>query len=283
MASQRRSIKLAYAEENEDSRLAEGSFTRDTLVTKVLDYLREAKAAGKRVCFGFDHQFGIPFGLLQEIGISEQSWREILEALVDGRGVPALEHPKDYARKFNDWCQARGRLPYFYSATKATSYGIPKTSPRGKDDTVTRLTERCASGSGKRNPMPFNRVGDNGSVGGQTLVGLVKLHQLLKLCKTEGIPVRCWPFDGLDISSSSYEGSHVLLEPYPSAVRSSNVSQTDANDAIASVQFLQQADQAGELTNILNLSCLSDTQRKMVLVEGWIVGHSSLSLNCDLR
>ncbi|NLD50349.1 MAG: hypothetical protein GX660_24685 [Clostridiaceae bacterium] len=279
LKGQKKSIKLAYAEANAECQLATETLTRDSLVTKMLGYLRNATAEGKRICFGFDHQFGVPFGLLEEIGLSNLSWREILDTMVEGRGVPALQHPSIYATQFNDWCIGSGKLPYFYSATKASIYGIPDSDPRkGEVETVTRLTERCDSIFGSGKPKPFNRVGDNGSVGGQTIMGLIKLRELLNVCKTEGIPVKCWPFDGLDIRSSSYEGSHVLIEPYPAAIRSTGVPYTDANDAIACVQLIQRFDRAGKFADLLDLSCLSDTYKDIVLLEGWIVGHSPLSL-----
>jgi len=279
LRGQKRSIKLAYAEANAECHLADESLTRDSLVTKIISYLHKATAERKRICFGFDHQFGIPIGLLEEIGISELSWREILYAMVEGYGFPALEHPSTYAIQFNNWCLGRGKPPYFYSATKATLYGIPDSDPRRGDmETVTRLTERCDSIFGSGKPKPFNRVGDNGSVGGQTMMGLIKLLELLEICRTVGIPVKCWPFDGLDISSASYAGYHVLLEPYPAAVRSPGVSYTDANDAIACVELIRRFDQAGKLADLLDLSCLSDTHKNIVLVEGWIAGYTPLSL-----
>lgn len=275
LGGQRRSIKLAYADGRDDVRLADGAFTRDSLVTTVLGYLREATAAGQRICFGFDHQFGVPFGLLEEIGISEMSWRGILDVLTIGFGVPKLQHPSDYARLFNEWCVDRGQPPYFYSGTMAALYGIPRSDPRrGAEDTVRRLTERCARQSGSGNPLPFNRVGDPGTVGGQTIMGLVKLRELLLKCQSEDISVKCWPFDGLDINSASYAGSHVLVEPYPTALRPPDVLQTDANDAIESAKFIQQSDQAGELLYLLNLSSLSSSHKNIVLKEGWIVGFS---------
>jgi hypothetical protein len=275
LGAQIRSIKLAYAEAGTECQLADEPLTRDTLVTMILACLRTASAQDKRVCFGFDHQFGIPFGLLREMGIAELSWREMLDTVVEGRGVPPLRHPSIYAKQFNDWCISRGKPPYFYSATKASKYNIPKSDPRkGEVETVTRLTERCKSRFGTGNPKPFNRVGDNGTVGGQTLMGLIKLRKLLKMCDAEGIPVKCWPFDGLDISSSSYNNSHVLLEPYPAAVRSPGVAYTDANDAIACVKLIQRFDQAGQLVDLMDLSCLSDHHKDMVAVEGWIVGYS---------
>lgn len=279
LKGQKKAIKLAYAEAKADHRVADESLTRDRLVVETLKRLRIATAEGKRLCFGFDHQFGIPFGLLEEMGIADLNWREVLDAIVEGHGVPALKHPSTYARMFNDWCSSRGKRPYFYSATKASLYGIPGTDPRtGEVETVIRLTERCESMFGSGKPKPYNRVGDNGTVGGQTIMGLIKLREILATCHTDGIPLKCWPFDGLDIDGSAYAGSHVLIEPYPAAVRSPGVAYTDVNDAIACVQLIQRFDQAGKLVALLNLKSLSEAHAKIVRVEGWIAGHSPLSI-----
>lgn len=114
-------------------------------------------------------------------------------------------------------------------------------------------------------------------------MGLMKLRELLKICKTEGIPVKCWPFDGLDISSSSYAGSHVLLELNPAAIRPPGIAYTDANDAIACEQITQHFDQTGKLVDLMDLSCLSDHHKDVVLVEGWIIGYSPQSLYSGKR
>lgn len=276
---QKKSIKTAQADGGEECQLVSGPLTRDSLVVRTVDYLRLATNEGRRVCLGNDHQFGLPYGLLAEIGMAGMSWRLILDAIIDGHGVPPLEHASIYCRKFNDWCKSQGRRPYFYSATKAISYGIPRCDPRaGETNTVLRLTERCDGILGRGNPKPFNRVADNGTVGGQTIMGLMKLRELLEVCASKGIPLKCWPFDGLDISDEIYEGCHVLLEPYLAAVRTPGVPYTDVNDAMACVQFIQRFDQAGKLTDLLDLSCLSDADKAIVQVEGWIAGRTSLSL-----
>ena len=87
--------------------------------------------------------------------------------------------------------------------------------------------------------MPFNRLGDNGTVGGQSLVGLVALNSLLSRCRSEGIAITVWPFDGLSVLDRAYSNAHVMIEPYPTAVREEHVSQTDESDALASVAHVQ--------------------------------------------
>lgn len=153
--------------------------------------------------------------------------------------------------------------PYFWSATK--SYGVPRLPPRPRGDpTVRRLTEvgvACA----------FDRLGDNGTVAGQTIVGIPRVLELVD-SPPEGARLRVWPFDGLHLGG--FTGSHVMVEPYPSKVRADGIAQTDANDAIACVTWAQTRDRSGALASELDLRGLSKPRRGRVRFEGWIAGVS---------
>jgi hypothetical protein len=250
--------------------------TRDTLQSETLRSLEAATNERVRLAFGRDHQFSIPVGLATEIGLRGKTWREALDSLVLGTyGGPGLAQISEFAQKFNGWLISRSRPPYFFSRTKAAYYGVPAENPRPglADSTTYRLTELYPGPQKQYAPKPLNWIGDNGTVGGQTIVGLVLLYELLDEAQRRGIPVAVWPFDGLDINSSAYEGRHVMFEPYPSSVRDLGVRQTDWNDAEASVLYIQQADQAGELPALLDLHALTEEQRARVLFEGWIIGH----------
>ena len=122
---------------------------------------------------------------------------------------------------------------------------------------------RSASG------FPFCRVGDNGTVGGQSIVGMPHLLRLLQDAERDGIRVTVWPFDGLHLDA--LPDSHLTLELYPSAVRAKGVVKSDANDAIASTAWAQAQDRAGTLASAIDLRVrpLADHQR--IHFEGWIV------------
>jgi hypothetical protein len=278
-ASQRKAIRIASARGDQKPRGAERSLTRETLQTETLRTVEAATEEGVRLAFGRDHQFSIPAGLADEIGLAGKTWREALDSLVHGTyGGPLLAHVSEFASKFNDWSISRSRPPYFFSRTKAKSYGVPREDPRpgrfgAVDSTTYRLTELCKGPQKRYVPKPLNRIGDNGTVGGQTIVGLILLHELLVETCRRGLPVAVWPFDGLDIHSSAYEGRHVMFEPYPSSIRDPHVKQTDWNDAEASVLFIQEADCAGKLPAMLDLHELTDEQQARVLFEGWIIGQ----------
>jgi hypothetical protein len=93
------------------------------------------------------------------------------------------------------------------------------------------------------------------SVGGQALWGLTMLLRLIALCEHDGILFRCWPFDGLAVSSKNYENAHVLVEAYPSALRPASVARSDEADALQDVTGIGERLQAA------------------VRFEGWIVGQ----------
>ena len=275
-SAQRKAIRVAVAEQDKPPLILHRRFTREDLIDELLDQLDAATRAGARVSFGQDHQYGIPIGLGREIGLAGCTWRDALERLCNGtygEAAPKLAHPSTFAANFNSWLQRHGGHPYFYSATKHKAYCIPQRNLRGGDESVYRLTELCRPISGFGAPKALNRVGDNGTVGGQTLVGLIAIHNLLDRAVQDKIPVRCWPFDGLDITSPVYYAAHVLMEPYPSAIRRSSVAQCDSADALASAQCLQEQDRAGHLSHILDLRNLTEEQKLTVSFEGWIISH----------
>lgn len=275
-SAQRRAIRLARASRQESPTLVEKQFTRGDLVAEFVSRLKEASRAGMRACIGQDHQYSIPRGLAQELSIGHLSWRDALRSLCSGsygEDAPALGHPCTFAASFNAWLAARGRSPYFYSATKASLYSIPAQDPRRGDDSKYRLTELCQSQSGNGSPKPLNRVGDNGSVGGQSLLGMAALVDLLHRCECEGVRLAVWPFDGLSIRDSIYADTHVMIEPYPSAVRNATVAQTNDSDALASTAHIRDMDAQDKLAEQLDLSRLDRAKAAVVRFEGWIVSH----------
>ena len=121
--------------------------------------------------------------------------------------------------------------------------------------------------------MPFSRVGDNGSVGGQALWGFTMLRRLMALCERDGILLRCWPFDGLAVNSKNYEKAHVLLEAYPTALRAPSVAQSDEADALCTVEAIRLADAEGRLGPLLDITGIDERLHAVVRFEGWILGQ----------
>jgi hypothetical protein len=275
---QRKAIRIAYGEGSTLASIVEERHDRATLVDFIGDCLRSASRRGVRVCLGQDHTFGIPIGLARELGISQLSWRSALGAFLDGKydpDAPAFRDLRQFVCAMNRWLMAHGRRPYFWSATKAESYQVPGRDPRrGETDKCSyRLTDRCKSQFGRGDPKPFNRIGDPGTVGGQSILGMLRIRELIERCEQERIQLRFWPFDGLDIFDPEYERAHVAVEPYPSALRPKGVKQTDANDALYTALAVQEADLKGQAGRLFDLSRLRPSDVSVVRLEGWIVGH----------
>ncbi len=282
LAVQRRSIRVAVGEEGGITILP-GPFTRTSLVRELVARLADYTRRGIRALVGMDHQYGIPAALAEEIGLGGLSWREALAQLYKGGygmsgGGPRWEHPRRFAAAFNDFLRKQGRPSYFWSATKWELYGLrreEKKNPRAKigNPGVFRLTELCRGIGSPATPKPLSRVGDNGSVGGQSCCGMGHLLEVLESCDQEKVPVAVWPMDGLDLQSPTYAGKHVFAEPYPSAKRDREVEQTDENDAWESVRFLRERGQRGELPAVCELSTLTAEEARIVQFEGWILSH----------
>lgn len=94
-------------------------------------------------------------------------------------------------------------------------------------------------GPGRGTLRAFDRIGDNGMVGGQTLLGLLQIDSLLRLCEAEGIRVAVWPFDGLSLEMDASSGAHVMIEPYPTAVRNKRVAQSGSRRSSSSVSVVR--------------------------------------------
>jgi hypothetical protein len=108
-----------------------------------------------------------------------------------------------------------------------------------------------------------------GSVAKSTHAGLPWLRHLRQQL---GARVHCWPFDGWDVPV----GRSVIAEVYPSLWAKSwpvNGRTSDQHDAFSAAAWLQQADAGGQLGRFLRPQ-LSDSERAVAGVEGWILGVS---------
>jgi hypothetical protein len=261
-----RGLELAVAVGAGPVRLVEGVTGRARLTDIFRRLLGTASGAGLRVLGGQDHQYGIPRPFAEELGLPG-TWRGAMRALfASARYSTKAQEGRagEFGAALNAWLRAQGRRDYFWSGSKSALYGVPRSDPRGAHDpTVRRLTE---VGLG----FPLGRIGDNGAVGGQSIVGIPHLLALMDACEADRVPLQAWPFDGLDLAALT---GHVFLEPYPSLVRAEGVVQSDANDAIAATTWARDHDRAGTLRHQLDLRHLAPERQDVVRFEGWIAGH----------
>ena len=114
-SAQRRAIRLARAVGSNQPLLVQALFTREDLVEELVGDLRESSRLGKRICFGQDHQYGIPISLGRELGLADLPWRQAVESLCAGAygpDAPMLSQAGTFGGAFNRWLESRGMAPY---------------------------------------------------------------------------------------------------------------------------------------------------------------------------
>jgi hypothetical protein len=255
-SAQRRAIALWRLDRGGRPRKVRGPFTRATLREALLDILARATREGRRILFGVDHQWSWPRDLWTVAGLAGRPWRAALASLVRGdRGRPPLGPAHVFPAAFNAWA---GQAVFHCRVRRlARKYRLPTRSEWGGDPI--RVTERAMPGA-----KPATRLGGNGAVAGQTLVGLIELHRLLADAQTADIPVLAWPMEALVDDGRS----HVGVEIYPSFCRPPQVPKSDDADARAVCKWAARAD----LARVLDLTPAPARLRKAARMEGWILG-----------
>lgn len=260
-SAQRRAITLWRLDRGRRPRRLRGPFTRETLREAALATLDDATRAGRRVLFGFDHQWSWPRDLWSVAGLAGRPWRHALASLVEGEGGrPPLGPAHVFPAAFNAWAGAR----IFHCRVKglARAYGVPTGSDWAGDPV--RLAERAMPGT-----KTATRLGGTGAVAGQTLVGLAELHRLLVDARSHRIPVLAWPMDALADDGTS----HVGAEIYPSFCRPPHVRKTDDADARWTCRWASRTD----LASALDLERAPAAVREAARTEGWILGAAPLT------
>jgi hypothetical protein len=302
LAEQRKHI--AWAVDQGSGTAITLGITREELLEAAVSLLLKAKEQGKRVVFGFDHNYGFPQGLHEALfGSSPADWRQTLEgyaasvaesmyrkqengprAGAGGMGagsgrektVPAVSSgwsPRNWARESNARIAGllgAGHGPFWGTRFERRpelslfrSYKLP-------DGTSFELRERRLAEERFRRLKPAYQISGIGTVGQQSLYGILYLRELLHRCRQEGIPVHVWPQDGMAIP----EGSHMAVEVYPTLLlmlEGITAPRTDSGDAAACVQWLRRMDGEGQLESMLSAS-FSPEDWERARLEGWVLG-----------
>lgn len=220
--------------------------------------LADERAAGRRVCAGFDFGFGYPDGFARAVTgqpdpLALWDW---FEARV--QDSPQANNRFDLAAQMN--AQFPGLGPFWANALQRDIAGLPR---KGNDRTFRwphpkRQTEQLAKGS-----FEGWQLAGAGAVGSQIIMGL---PVLARLRRQFGGDLAVWPFEPLGAAIT-------LLEIWPSLIATSVAAATRAGEIrdAAQVRVLAGAIaalQPAELAQILNRPATS---------EGWIfgVGHET--------
>lgn len=286
---QRKHIVLAVMDSGgTDSIELTGGVTRSELRQSVLRLLRLAEREGKRLLFGFDHNYGFPEGFHEAVhGAEPSDWHAVLDGfagtvrpgLMPGESLPdeVLDswNPREWARTINErigLTLETGAGPFWGTLFERR----PDPSMFGRfrlpDGTAYELKERRLAEERLRRLKPAYQLGGIGSVGQQSLFGMLHLRELLLTCRKEGIPVFVWPQDGVEVPSRG----HVLAEMYPTLCLGElglkGVPRSDAGDAQACVVWAERNDSAGDPEGFFRLDGLTAEELRRARLEGWPLG-----------
>ncbi|KIL39695.1 hypothetical protein SD70_18200 [Gordoniibacillus kamchatkensis] len=241
------------------------SYTREELVVATLLLLGKATAAGERVIFGFDHNYGLPDGLYEAAtGASLQDWRQQLawlaEGLMKSRAAAhrAAQHGKDDGGRTvqllpsmeeeprpREWAARVNAMIAERLGTETGPFWGPHFTPSRRlfpfADTPLRLPERRVTETRRPGMKSAYQLGGAGSVGLQSLFGMARLHELLRRCNAAGIPLHCWPFDGW----TPPPDKHVMVEVYPTIYLAPTLSAPPAATPTAGAGFTAAVTGAG--------------------------------------
>ncbi len=263
---------LAWQEGDRALMRRENPATRAAAMAQLADLLGGLADGGKRVLAGFDFPFGYPAGFAGRLGLDEQqAWRgtwTLLDELIDDgddNGNNRFASAGQLNRRighdgFPFWGHPHGHRYDGLMARKTAPYddGLPER----------RLIEQ-------RLPRAKTvwQLNGNGSVGGQTLMGLPRLRALCADARLRG-RARVWPFETADMSIGA--GDIVIAEVYPSLVpHDPEPGQVkDACQVHSIARFLAAADEDGRLAGMIALDdTLTPAEEAAVRSEeGWILG-----------
>jgi hypothetical protein len=205
------------------------------------EWLCEELSGQTPTIVGIDHAFSFPVAYFQKHGFPSD-WQNFLEDFREHWPTDSQNTYVSFVRHGN----------------------VGHGSMRTGDPSWLRIAEQ-------RTPSAKSvfRFGVHGEVASSTHAGLPWLLYLRKNCKR---PLHFWPFDGWDIP----EGSSVVAEVYPSLWMRrfpADGRNGDEQAAYAVAAWLQLSDRDDSLARSFRPS-LSVDERKIVNIEGWILGVS---------
>ena len=160
--------------------------TREACIQYLIEELQASVKAGHRVLVGFDFAFGYPLGVLEAMQL--QSWRDLIQYFRDNVHDHAdNQHNRDdFARAVNQFL-GDGPGPFWGPPTAAACNVLPRRRvgffafPYAVNGILLhefRHTEHATRIQGAT-PQSVWKLNQGVSVGGQTIMGIGRLSQLL--------------------------------------------------------------------------------------------------------
>ncbi len=252
---QRRHIVLAVADSGHEDIKVIPRLTRPELTNKIRNILFAAQKYGQRVLFGLDHNFSFPLNFAQQAGFSCTSWRDTLYTLPSGE----TSDIRQWAVQINHFFQQRFGSGIFWGP------GFPQRRKPDFPFAEAGFSERRLIEQQIPRMQPVFKLGGIGSVGLQSLYGMIQLKTLIAETGNFGIPVHFWPFDGFEIPPNH----HVGIEIYPALYN--KYQKRDLNDAIETARYFRNQSRTGELFQLFKLNPPQRIAR-IIEREGWLPG-----------
>jgi precorrin-8X/cobalt-precorrin-8 methylmutase len=250
--------------------------TRSEALSTLADLFSDLIARDCVTLAGFDFGFGYPAGFARRLRPDRPDWRgvwnEIAARVRDSDDnannrfeVAAALNDKISGGPFPFWGCPASRSGPMLSAGRPAEFG--------DDLPEYRLTDRVTAG-----PHSLWKMAYPGSVGGQTLLGIARLHALRNHPWIADV-ARLWPFEtGLGVLRRPGAGGWRLLmaEVYPSMVPIS-VSAGEIRDQVqvrTMVNHLAHLDDTGRLAGLFAgpPDLTGEERRRIETEEAWILG-----------
>jgi hypothetical protein len=252
--------------------------TRQAATLAVRAMMLDSVQSGRRLIAGFDFSFAYPAGFAARLGLAGESagepwlaiWQLLAREIVDRDdnannrfAVGASLNRRFGGEAFPFWgCPARHECATLVMRCRR---------PHGPDDIAERrLAERAL-----KQVQPSWKLHYTGSVGGQTLVGIPRLHAL-RFDPDLAAVTRVWPFETgfLPLTRQHLDRVGVLItEIYPSLIPlPDGTAVKDARQVEAMARFLLQRDRAGDLGALFAAPVDAGERTIIEREEGWIFG-----------
>jgi precorrin-8X/cobalt-precorrin-8 methylmutase len=196
----------------------ENPSTRQTCLDVLNAHLRNLIADGSSVLIGFDFPFGYPAGLAAALGLGgPRPWRAVWDEL-------AARVTDNQAGGTNNRCQVASDLNLRVGVSEGPFWGRPQdrkfpqlhaTEPPYPVGALDRLREADRHARGVQ---PVWKLWGNGSVGGQTLLGVPMLARLRDDDHLRGFSA-VWPFETGCRLPPRDKPRIIFAEIYPSLVK----------------------------------------------------------------
>lgn len=262
ISSQKKHIYLAYKNYKKNQFRVLNGFTRFTLLQYLEQLILEVMDKTSYAILGMDFSFAFPRGFMQKYTGNEKiNYASILQLF----SAESVQHfsAHQWSVRVNQYFTEHFHIeagPFW-----GPSFKMQRRKPNFPFHQFFKEKRHCEELVPRTHSI--FQLGGNGSVGLQSLHGIVFLKELTEFLVTRKIPVHIWPNMGLEIPSPP---ALLVLETYPGILNDDLKS--DKNDALSIFDFLQNSFIfRGDYSNIMNYIA-QNIPLSFLIEEGFLYG-----------